>query len=164
MAQIQRSSDSKAVPDLLVSVPHAAHLKGTGAVAVTTPTTAAIVTDGDAWTAGVQQPAVASGGPVIDATAGTVTITRDGNYRVSYGQCQLTKVNSQVITLEVYKGTTASGGISKFTQPATAVEVPFMGGTAFVTCVVGNVLSLKVICDTGSYGAIAGGFFHVEEL
>lgn len=164
MAQIVRSADSKADPDGLASLPHVALLLGTGAVAVTTPTTAQIVTDADCWTAGLQSPAQTAGGPVVDATLGTITLTRAANYEVSFAQCQLTKVNSQVITLQVFAGSTAKGGKAVFTQPATAVEVPCLHGKTFFAGAVGDVISLKVVCDTGNYGAVAAGYLLVREV
>lgn len=165
MALIVVDADDVASPDGYVSLPHVASLQVAASLAVTTPTTAQPLTDADGWAAGLQQPAQASGGPVVSETAGSVTITRAGNYKVRYGVSQITGVNSQVITLQIFGGSagdTAKGGICKVSQPGTATAIPNLCGEAFFACALGDVVRLKVIADTGNF-TCASGFLVVEE-
>lgn len=154
-------SDSKAVPAGHKTLPILAVLKQAAAIALTTPTTATTVTDADGWEAGPTQVAVADGGITVGVVAGTFTIGKAGFYRVSYGQSELTVVNGQVITLQIYKNAAAAGGISKSTQ-LTAAPLA-MSGEAFIDCAAGDVISLKVIASTGNYTSTSG-FFNVVEV
>lgn len=165
MALIVRDADDLASPDGYVSLPHVASLQVANSLAVTTPTSATVVTDADGWSAGLQQPASTAGGPSVSATNGAVTITRAGNYKVRYGLSQITAVNNQVLTLQIFGGAagdTAKGGICKVSQPGTATGIPNMCGEAFFACSVGDIVRLKVIADTGNF-TCASGFLVVEE-
>lgn len=165
MALIVVDSDDVASPDGYVSLPHIASLQVANSLVVTAPAAASPVTDADGWSAGLQQPLSAAGGPVVSATNGSVTITRAGNYKVRYGLSQITAVNNQVLTLQIFGGAagdTAKGGICKITQPATGVAVPNLTGEAFFACALGDVLRLKVIASTGDF-TCASGFLVVEE-
>lgn len=165
MALIVRDADDLPSPDGYVSLPHVASLQVANSLAVTTPTTATALTDADGWAAGLQQPAQASGGPVVSATGGSVTVTRAGNYKVRYGISQVTAVNSQVVTLQIFGGAagdTAKGGICKCTQLGTADTILNMCGEAFFAAALGDVIRLKVIADTGNF-TCASGFLVVEE-
>lgn len=161
MSLVIVSTDSLPSPNQYVARPQAVSLQVAASIALTTPTTATIVTGSGGWSAALQQPAQTAGGPVVDATAGTVTITRAGNYMVRYGLSEITVVNGQVITTEVYKGSTASGGKCKATQLTAAPCV--VNGQAFLTLALGDVLSIKVIASTGNF-TCAQGFFIVEEM
>lgn len=140
-----RTSDDAAEPNSLNLAPHYGDLEiddDTG-LALTTPTAATVV--------GGAPATVAAEYGLDAAVAGTFTIARPGNYRLRYFVSEITPVNSQVLTFEAYLGATASGGKSKFTQPGTAVAVPTMAGLSPpIACVVGDVLSLKVIGSTGN--------------
>lgn len=163
MALVQRSADSKNHPDGLVTAPHRAALKVANSVTVSAPTAAAIVTDADCWgTLLAASPTAA--GPTVSLTAGTVTIAKAGIYRVAYGFSEISTVNSAVLTLEVYVGTTASGGQCKITQGATALTTKLaMQGETMLSLAIGDVVSIKVIASTGDFTATAG-FFLVQEL
>jgi len=140
-----RTSDDAVEPNSLNLAPHYGDLKiddDTG-LALTTPTSATVV--------GGSPTAVAAEYGLDAAAAGTFTIARPGNYRLRYCVSEITPVNNQVITFEAYKGSTASGGKSKFTNAATGVAIPTMAGVSPpIACVVGDVLSLKVIGSTGN--------------
>ena len=154
-------SDNKPVPDGHKSRAVLAVLKQVAAIALTTPSSATIVTDADGWEAGPTQVAVADGGLTVSATAGTFKVGKAGIYKVKYGQSEITVVNGQVLTAEVYKNSTASGGICKATQLTAAPCV--LAGEAFIDCAVGDVLSLKIIASSGNYTS-AQGFINVEEV
>jgi hypothetical protein len=154
-------SDNKPVPDGHTSRPIVAVLSQAAAIALTTPTAATTVTDADGWAAGPRQVDVADGGLTVSATNGTFTAGKAGLYRVSYGQSEITVVNGQVITLQIYKNSTASGGISKSTQ-LTAAPLA-MSGEALLSLAVGDVVSLKAIASTGNYTS-ASGFINVVEV
>jgi hypothetical protein len=157
-------SDGKQVPQGFKNLPHFAELQQAASCALTTPTAATVVTDADCWGAGDQSPTNALGGPLVSATAGTITITKAGNYEIEYGQSDLTVVNAQVITLQIFggsAGTTALGGISKSTQLTAAPLV--MAGKCFAACAVGDIITLKVIASTGNYTS-AAGFLLVKEI
>lgn len=160
MSQIV-GADNSVLPGGEKARPHFASLKQTATLSLTTPTSATILTDADAWTAGAYDPAPSAGGITVSATAGTFTIGKAGNYRVSYGQSGLTVVNGQVLTAEVYKGSTASGGKCSQTQLTSAPAS--LNGSFIIACSVGDVLSIKVTADTGNYTS-AAGFIVVEEV
>lgn len=154
-------TDSKPVPGGHKALPIFASLNQTAAIVLTTPTAAAIVTDADGWTAGQRQVAVADGGITVSATAGTFTIGKDGFYRVKWGQSDITVVNGQVLTGEVYVGSTASKGICKATQLTAAPCV--LASEVILDLNAGDVVSLKMIGSTGNYTSGAG-FIIVEEV
>jgi hypothetical protein len=154
-------SDNKPVPDGHKARAIVAVLKQAAAIALTTPTTATTVTDADGWAAGPTQVAVSDGGITVGVVAGTFTIGKAGLYRVSYGQSELTVVNSQVVTLQIYKNADAAGGISKSTQLTSAPLA--MSGEALLSCAAGDVITLKVIASTGNYTS-ASGFINVVEV
>ena len=153
---IQRSADSKNHPDGLVSAPQYAFLAVGASLAVTTPTAATVITAAGAWSN------TRSSGVVVDATAGTVTITKAGLYRVNYCLSDITAVNTQVLTVQAFIGTTAQGGVCKITQPATATQAIQLSGEALLSCAVGDVVTLKVIASTGNFTTAAGAFNLME--
>lgn len=154
-------ADSKPVPDGHKTLACLASLNQTASIALTTPTAATIITDADGWTAGVRQVAVADGGITVSATAGTFTIGKAGVYRVKYTQSEITVVNGQVLTAEVYVGSTASKGISKATQLTAAPCV--LAGEVLLSLAVGDIVSVKIIASTGNYTS-AQGVIIVEEV
>jgi hypothetical protein len=126
------------------------------AFALTTPTTATAITGTNATGLAIGP----SFGALQTLAAGSFTVTRAGLYRVTFGLSQITAVNSQVITLEVYKNgavipsTTGNGPVKAlFTQPGTAVEIPAMGTEGLVQLTVGDVVTLTAIASTGNFGA-----------
>ena len=153
--------DNKPVPDGHSSRPVLAALKQVAAIALTTPSTATTITDADGWEAGPTQVAVADGGLSVSVADGTFKAGKAGLYRVSYGQSEITVVNGQALTSQVYVGSTASGGICKATQLTAAPCV--LAGEAYVTLAVGDVVTLKIIASTGNYTS-AQGFINVEEV
>jgi hypothetical protein len=153
-------SDGKAVPQGFKTLPHFAELQQAASCALTTPTTATVLTDADCWAAGDQQPTNALGGPLVNAVAGTITLTKAGTYRASWGQSDITVVNGQVITGQVFAGTTALGGICKTTALTAAPNA--LSGVCRFTGAVGDVITLKMIASTGNYTS-AAGFLLVEE-
>lgn len=154
-------ADNKPVPDGHKARPVAAVLKQVAAIALTTPTAATTITDADGWEAGPTQVAVADGGLTVSATAGTFTCGKAGLYRASYGQSDITVVNGQVLTAEVYVGSTASGGICKATQLTGAPCV--LAGEALLDLDVGDIVTLKIIASTGNYTS-AKGFINLVEV
>jgi len=154
-------SDNKPVPDGHKARPCLASLNQTAAIALTTPTAATIITDADGWTAGVRQVDVADGGITVSATAGTFTIGKTAVYRVKYTQSEITVVNGQVLTAEVYVGSTASKGICKATQLTAAPCV--LAGEVLLSLSAGDVVSVKIIASTGNYTSGAGCII-VEEV
>lgn len=154
-------SDNKPVPDGHKARPCLASLRQTASLSLTTPSTATTLTDSDAWTAGVRQVDVADGGITVSASAGTFTIGKAGIYSVRYGQSDITVVNGQVLTTEVYVGSTASKGICKATQLTAAPCV--LGSEVILSLSAGDVVTVKVIASTGNYTSGAG-FIIVEEI
>ena len=157
-------SDSKVVPQGFKTYAHVAELQQAASCALTTPTSATVLTDADCWAAGDQQPAASAGGPTVSATAGTITLAKTALYRARYGQSDITVVNGQVITAQVYggaAGTTALGGICKTTQ-LTAAPCTLSGSCLF-SGAAGDIISLKIIGSTGNYTS-AAGFLIVEEV
>ena len=154
-------ADNKPVPDGHTARPIVAVLSQAAAIALTTPTVATTVTDADGWAAGPVQVLPADGGITVGVVAGTFTIGKAGLYRAAYGQSEITVVNGQVITLQLYKNAAAAGGISKSTQ-LTAAPLA-MSGEAFIDCAAGDVITLKVIASTGNYTS-ASGFITVVEV
>lgn len=159
--------DNIPVPQGFIVSPALASLQVAASIALTTPSTATIVTDADGW----GTVALDTGGPnssnfVVDTTAGTVTVPRAMTVRVSYQLSSITGVNNQVITTQIFGGAsaaTAKGGICINTQPATAVGTVIQQGTALFTCVAGDVIAIKVIASTGNF-TCAAGCFTVEEI
>lgn len=157
-------SDGSPVPEGWLGRPHCAELQQAAAIALTTPTTATIITDADGWAAGDQQPAAADGGPVVDEVAGTITLTRTTTYRARYGQSDITVVNGQVLTAQLFggsAGTTALGG--KCVQTQLTAAPCSLNGEALFEGAIGDVISVKVIADTGNYTS-AAGFLIVQEV
>lgn len=154
-------ADNKPVPQGFKNLPYFAELQQAASVALTTPTVATTVTDADCWGAGDQFPSAANGGLLVGAVAGTITITRAGYYEVEYGQSDITVVNAQVITLQVFNGATGVGGISKSTQLTGAPLA--MSGKTIALFAVGDIVTLKVIASTGNYTS-AAGFLIVKEV
>lgn len=154
-------SDNKPVPDGHKARPCLASLTQTASLALTTPSTATTLTDADAWTAGVRQVDVADGGITVSATGGTFTIGKSGLYKVRYGQSDITVVNGQVLTAEVYVGSTASKGICKATQLTAAPCV--LNGEVVLDLDAGDIVTVKIIASTGNYTS-AAGFIIVEEV
>lgn len=153
-----RSNLDGVEPDGLNVAPHYGDIKiddDTGVV-LTTPTTAT--------TLGGSPAVVAAEYGLDAAVAGTFTIARPGNYRLRYFISEITPVNNQVITLEAYLDSTASGGKSKFTNAATGVAIPTMAGCSPpIACVVGSVLTLKAIASTGNL-TVKRGQIIVEQV
>jgi hypothetical protein len=156
-AQINRAADSKQHPDGIVTAPHYASLKMTAACgAFTILGSPAIVTDADAWTAGI------SNGIGVSATGGSFTIARAGQYRVDYTLSDITIVTTQVDTVEVYVGTTASGGKCKITQ--LTGSAPMLAGSVILTLAANDVVTLKVTVATADNFTCAAGQFSIQEL
>lgn len=153
---IQRSADNKNHPDGLVSAPNYAFLVVGASLAVTTPTTATTITAASAWTNS------RSSGVLVDATAGTVTITKAGLYRVNYSFSDITSVNSQALTIQAFIGAVGQGGTCKITQGATATGPVMLANEALLNCAVGDVVTLKVIASTGNFTTAAGAFNLME--
>lgn len=166
MALVIVTDDSVAAPDGYSSRPHYSSMQVVNAIALTTPSSATIITDADGWSVaaadgGGQQPSQATGGPVVSATAGTFTCTRAGNYVVRYGFSEITVVNGQVLTTEVFVGSSGFGGRCIATQLTAAPCV--LGGEAFVTLALGDVVTVKVIASAGDF-TTGEGFIIVQEL
>lgn len=153
---IQRSADNRNHPDGLVSAPQFAFLTVGASLAVTAPATATIITAAGAWTNS------RSSGVIVDATAGTVTITKAGLYRVNYCLSDITAVNSQVLTVQAFIGSTGQGGTCRITQPATATQAVQLAGEALLSCAVNDVITLRVIASTGNFTTAAGAFNVME--
>lgn len=154
-------SDGGVSPDGHKTRPCFAVLRQTASLALTTPTTATILADADSWTAGAADPLPKDNGITVSATAGTFTIGKAGNYKVKYNQSGITVVNGQVLTAEVYKGSTASGG--KCVQTQLTAAPCGLHGEIILSCAVGDVLSVKIIASTGNYTSSAGQII-VEEV
>ena len=157
-------ADSKVVPQGFKTLAHVAELQQAASCALTTPTTATVLTDADCWAAGQQQPAASAGGPTIGAVAGTITLAKTALYRGSWGQSDITVVNGQVVTGQLFggaAGTTALGGICKTTQ-LTAAPCALAGSCLFEGTA-GDIISLKMIASTGNYTS-AAGFILIEEV
>jgi|GEM_PF-5643970 len=154
-------SDNKPVPDGHKTRACLASLNQTAACSLTTPTAATTIADADSWTAGVRQVDVADGGISVSATAGTFTIGKAGVYRVKYTQSEITVVNGQVLTAEVYVGSTANKGICKATQLTAAPCV--LAGEVLLSLSAGDIVTVKIIASTGDYTSGAGCII-VEEV
>jgi hypothetical protein len=154
-------SDNKPVPAAFKALACMASLQQAASIALTTPTAATTITDADGWAAGQRQVAVADGGITVSATAGTFTIGKAGLYRVKYTQSEITVVNGQVLTAEVYVGSTASKGICKTTQLTAAPCV--LAGEVLLSLAAGDIVTLKIIASTGNYTSAQGAII-VEEV
>lgn len=96
---------------------------------------------------------------VVDSAAisGAITVGKVGTRTVRYNLSDIVPVNSQVLTVEVFRqplgGTAVSvGGRQLFTQPATAVAIPAMSGeTPPFSVGVGDVIDLRI---TGTGGNV----------
>ena len=157
-------ADSKVVPQGFKTLAHVAELQQAASCALTTPTSATVVTDADCWAAGDQQPAASAGGPTVGAVAGTITLAKTALYRARWGQSDITVVTTQVLTGQVFggsAGTTALGGICKATQLTAAPCV--LAGSCLFSGTAGDIISLKMIASTGNYTS-AAGFLIVEEV
>lgn len=152
---IQRDADDKDHPDGLVTAPKRAQMHIANSCAVTTPTSATIVTDADGWASVIAE------GFTNSASAGTITCLKAGLYRAAYGLSDITVVNGQVLTSEIYVGTTASKGKCKQTQLTAAPAS--LNGSTILTLAVGDVVTIKIIADTGNF-TCAAGFLEVIEL
>jgi hypothetical protein len=153
-------SDGKAVPQGFQSRPTFAQIRPTGAVVLTTPT-AATTFAGANMAAGLADPATNDGGFIVAATAGTITAPRAMRARVRYSLSNITVVNGQVITAEVFVNATASGGRCIQTQ-LTAAPCQ-VAGEVIVTLAAGDVVALRIIGSTGNFTADTG-FILVEEV
>lgn len=131
--------------------------------ALTTPTSATIITDADCWSAAYTDPAASSGGLTVSATAGTITIPRAMRVKVSYAFSEFTVVNSQVLTFQVFAGSTGKGGVCKISQLATGDSAVDCSGIAIFDAAAGDVITVKGIADTGNLTS-GEGHFIVEEL
>lgn len=166
MAQVL-GDDSIPVPQGFIVSPALASLQVAASIALTTPSTATIVTSASGW----GTVALDTGGPnssnfVVDAVAGTVTVPRAMTVKVSYQLSNITAVNSQVITTQIFGGAasaTARGGICVNTQPATAVGTVTQQGYAVFAANPGDVITIKVTASTGNF-TCAAGCFIVEEM
>lgn len=154
-------ADNKVLPDGHKSRPAFAQLNQVASLGLTTPTSATILADADSWAVTGNDPLPSAGGITVSATGGTFTIGKAGFYRVRYSQSGLTVVNGQVVTTEVYIGTTASGGKCIQTQLTAAPAA--CHGEVILDLDVGEVVSVKVIASTGNYTS-AAGFVIVEEV
>lgn len=126
---------------------------GDTALSLTTPTAAtamAGMAEGDTY--------------VDDTTAASAALdmNRTGKRRVRFDVAEITPVNSQVITLAVYKNGTITNIRTKFTQPATGVAIPNMGMEGFLDVVKGDILSLRAIASTGNFSWKRARFLSVE--
>jgi hypothetical protein len=153
-------SDGKAVPQGFQSRPTFAQIALTGSVVLTTPT-AATTFAGANMAAALADPATNDGGFIVAATAGTVTAPRAMKVRARYSLSGITVVNGQVVTSEVYVGTTASGGKCKATQLTAAPCV--VDGEVILQLAAGDVVTIKIIGSTGNFTADTG-FILVEEV
>ena len=118
---------------------------GTG-VALTTPTTAADIK-------GLPMAAGLSSGCTLSATDGSITINRPGRYLVSFTVAEVTAVNSQVITVDVYKNAAVLSPAIKatLTQPGTAIPRVSLAGQGMVSLTKNDVLTLRATADTGNF-------------
>lgn len=122
-------------------------------VALTTPTTATAIAHASLTLAGP------SFGVTIAPTAGSITVARAGKYRVGFALSEITPVNNQVITLEVYKNgavvaaatNVSPGARAKFTQPAAAVAIPTMASVGYLDLAKGDVLTLRVVVNADNF-------------
>lgn len=154
---IQRSADSKNHPDGLVSAPQYAFLTVAASMAVAA-TTAAIITGAGGWSN------ARSSGVIVDATAGTITITKAGTYRLDYCLSDITAQNAQVVTVQAFIGSVAQGGVCKITQPATGTANVQLSGTALLSCAVGDVVTIKALASGVTTFTLAAGALNIVEV
>lgn len=87
---------------------------------------------------------------------GAITVGKAGTRTVRYSLSEITPVNNQVLTVEVFRqplgGAAVSvGGRQLFTQPATAVAIPGMSGESPpFACGVGDIIDLRITGSTGN--------------
>jgi len=153
-------TDGKDVPQGFLSRPAFAQIRLTGSVALTTPTAATILA-GANLAAGLADPAASAGGFVVAATTGTITAPRALKARVRYSLSDITVVNGQVITAEVYVGSTASGG--KCIQTQLTAAPCQVAGEVILSLAAGDVVTLKIIGSTGNFTATTGNII-IEEV
>lgn len=153
-------ADGTQVPQGFLSRPTFAQIRLTGSVALTTPTAATILA-GANMAAGLADPAASAGGFVVAATSGTITVPRAMKARVRYSLSEITVVTTQVITAEVYVGTTASGG--KCVQTQLTGAPCQVAGEVILSLAAGDVVSLKIIGSTGNFTAATGNIL-IEEV
>lgn len=153
-------ADGTQVPQGFVTRPAFAQIRLTGSVALTTPTAATILA-GANMAAGLADPAASAGGFVVAATSGTITVPRALKARVRYSLSDITVVNGQVITAEVYVGSTASGG--KCIQTQLTAAPCQVAGEVILSLAAGDVVTLKIIGSTGNFTATTGNII-IEEV
>lgn len=155
-------SDGLPVPQGFRSRPAYAQIRLAGAVTLTTPTVATTLAGANlAAPANTADPLPADGGLVVAATLGTITAPRAMMLEVEYGLSNLTVVNGQVLTAEVYVGAVANGGKSSQTQLTAAPAS--LNGKTIVNVAAGDVITVKVTASTGNFVADTG-FVVVKEV
>lgn len=153
-------ADGTPVPQGFTARPAFAQIALTGSVALTTPTAATILA-GANMAAGLADPAVSAGGFVVAATSGTITVPRAMKARVRYSLSEITVVNGQVVTAQVYVGSTASGG--KCVQTQLTAAPCQVAGEVILSLAAGDVVTLKIIGSTGNFTAATGNII-IEEV
>lgn len=129
----------------------------------------AIVTDADGWVGGtvLNNPLPAGGGFTVSEVAGTVTVPRAMNVRISYAISGITVQNGANRTAAIFggsAGTTRLGGTS-FGVDLTAAPATLIG-EVMVAVAAGDILSIKTLDSLAGTMTIAatGATFTVEEL
>ena len=90
-------SDGKRHPDLMVATPLLVNLQTVATLTVTmSATVPAILTDADAWGIGYQNVTAANGGFTVGLVAGTITVPRAMDVRVTYSFSGITVINGAV--------------------------------------------------------------------
>lgn len=159
-------ADGIPVPQLFRTRARYAQQRLTSAVTITTPVAATTFAG-----AGLVAPALsadplpADDGLVVNAGgAGTGTFTANKamtGVAVKYGISNITVVNGQVLTAEVYVNLVANGGKCSQTQ-LTGAPCQLTGET-IVNVAAGDVITVKVTASTGNLVADTG-FIIVQEV
>lgn len=146
-------------PDGFEARPHYASLvinDGTGVV-LTTPTSATAIT-------GAPMALGEANGATPLVSAGSLTISRPGRYRIGFHAGELVGVNNQALTLEVYKnGAVITNAIlAKITQPATALAIVSLSAEGIENLERDDVLVLRATGSTGNVTVKRLRFFAVQ--
>jgi len=159
-----------AVPQGFKTQPAVASLQSVNAIGLTMSASVfAVVTDADGWVGGtvLNNPLPAGGGFTINEAAGTVTVPRAMNVKVTYTISGITIITGSTRTAAVFGGSanaTRLGGTSLATDLTGAPST--LQGCVIASCAAGDILSIKAIESSAGTMTVAatGCTFIVEEI
>jgi hypothetical protein len=128
-------------------------------ITLTTPTTAADIKHATLTVVGN------SSGVTLSATAASITIRRPGLYLVAFNLGEMTAVNSQVVTIDIYKNAAVASPTirASLTQLATAAVLNYsLAASGVMSLTKGDVLTVRGTADTGNLVVKRMHFYAVQ--